>query len=553
MTGGPVDATSTKAWSRLTSLASSFEPDLRGWFASEPDRVEQLSFTAADLHVDLSKALVDGDVLPTLLALADEVALEARRDAMFRGEHVNVSEDRAVLHTALRLPESAHLEVDGHDVVTDVHEVLDRMYAFADGVRDGSWTGVTGERIRTIVNIGIGGSDLGPVMAYEALAPFRQEGLECRFISNIDPTDAAQELSGIDPASTLFIVSSKTFGTMETLTNARLCRAWLLDGLRTHEVDEAEAIARHFVAVSTALEKVRDFGIDPANAFGFWDWVGGRYSVDSAIGLSLVVAIGPQRFAEFLAGFHAMDEHFRTTPLERNVPALLGLLNIWYSDFLGAQTHAVLPYSQLLHRFPAYLQQLTMESNGKRVRWDGTAVTTSTGEIFWGEPGTNGQHAFYQLLHQGTRLVPADFIAFANPAHPLQDGDTDVHGLFIANFFAQTRALAFGKTPDEVRAEGTPEAVVPARVCPGNRPTTSILAPAVTPSVLGQLVGLYEHIVFTEGIVWGIDSFDQWGVELGKQLAKAAVPALGGDAAALADQDASTRSLIAYYCEHRRR
>jgi len=553
VTGGPVDPTSTKGWSRLTGLAAGFAPDLRGWFADDPGRVERLSFTAADLHVDLSKALVDGDVLAALLQLADDVGLAERRDAMFRGEHINVSEDRAVLHTALRLPESARLEVDGQHVVADVHEVLRRIYAFADKVRDGSWQGATGERIRTVVNIGIGGSDLGPVMAYEALAPFRQDGLECRFISNIDPTDAAQKLAGLDPASTLFIVSSKTFGTLETLTNARLCRAWLLDGLRSHQVDEAAAVEKHFVAVSTALDKVKEFGIDPANAFGFWDWVGGRYSVDSAIGTSLAIAIGPERFAEFLSGFHAIDEHFRTTPLDQNVPALMGLLNVWYADFLDAQTHVVLPYSQLLHRFPAYLQQLTMESNGKSVRWDGTAVTTSTGEIFWGEPGTNGQHAFYQLLHQGTRLVPADFIGFANPAYPLQDGDTDVHDLFIANFFAQTRALAFGKTPDEVRAEGTPEAVVPARVCPGNRPTTSIFAPAVTPAVLGQLVALYEHIVFTEGTVWGIDSFDQWGVELGKQLAKEALPALAGDARALAGQDASTRSLISYYRAHRRR
>ena len=553
MTGGPVDPTSTKGWSRLTGLAAGFAPDLRGWFADDPGRVERLSFTAADLHVDLSKALVDGDVLAALLQLADDVGLAERRDAMFRGEHINVSEDRAVLHTALRLPESAQLEVDGQHVVADVHEVLQRIYAFADKVRDGSWQGATGERIRTVVNIGIGGSDLGPVMAYEALAPFRQDGLECRFISNIDPTDAAQKLAGLDPASTLFIVSSKTFGTLETLTNARLCRAWLLDGLRSHQVDEAAAVEKHFVAVSTALDKVKAFGIDPANAFGFWDWVGGRYSVDSAIGTSLAIAIGPERFAEFLSGFHAIDEHFRTTPLDQNVPALMGLLNVWYADFLDAQTHVVLPYSQLLHRFPAYLQQLTMESNGKSVRWDGTAVTTSTGEIFWGEPGTNGQHAFYQLLHQGTRLVPADFIGFANPAYPLQDGDTDVNDLFIANFFAQTRALAFGKTPDEVRAEGTPEAVVPARVCPGNRPTTSIFAPAVTPAVLGQLVALYEHIVFTEGTVWGIDSFDQWGVELGKQLAKEALPALAGDARALAGQDASTRSLISYYRAHRRR
>jgi glucose-6-phosphate isomerase len=555
---GPVDPTATEAWSRLTALADGFAPDLRAWFAADPDRVARLGFDAADLHVDLSKSLLDDDVLAALLALADEVGVTDRRDAMFAGEHINVTEDRAVLHTALRDPEDVHLEVDGQDVVHDVHEVLQRVYAFADDVRSGAWTGVTGGRIRTVVNIGIGGSDLGPVMAYEALAPYRTPadggaGPECRFISNIDPTDVATKLAGLDPATTLFIVSSKTFGTLETLTNARLCKAWLLEGLRDH--DSAEAVRKHFVAVSTALDKVEAFGIDPANAFGFWDWVGGRYSMDSAIGTSLAVAIGPERFAEMLAGFHAMDEHFRTTEPARNVPLLMGLLNVWYSNFLGAQTHAVLPYSQLLHRFPAYLQQLTMESNGKGVRWDGTPVTTTTGEVFWGEPGTNGQHAFYQLIHQGTRLIPADFIAFATPAYPLQDAHdgqrTDVHELFLANFFAQTEALAFGKTADEVRAEGTPEAVVPARVFTGNRPTASIMAPALTPSVLGQLVALYEHITFTEGAVWGIDSFDQWGVELGKQLAQQLGPAIAGDDDALAEQDASTRALITYYRSHR--
>jgi glucose-6-phosphate isomerase len=548
----PVDATATDAWGRLRALADSFAPDLRTWFADDPQRVDRLTFTAGDLHVDLSKGLVDGEVLEALLALADEVGLTERRDAMLRGEHVNATEDRAVLHTALRLPADASLEVDGQDVVTDVQEVLRRVYAFADDVRSGRWTGVTGERIRTVVNIGIGGSDLGPVMAYEALAPYRQPGLECRFISNIDPTDAATTLEGLDPATTLFIVSSKTFGTLETLTNARLCRAWLLDGLAgSDDVTTEAAVAKHFVAVSTALDKVADFGIDPDNAFGFWDWVGGRYSLDSAIGTSLVVAIGPERFAELLAGMHAVDEHFRTTPLADNVPALMGLLNIWYTDFLGSQTHAVLPYSQLLHRFPAYLQQLTMESNGKGVRWDGTPVTAGTGEIFWGEPGTNGQHAFYQLIHQGTRLVPADFIAFATPAYPLVDGEQDVHELFLANFLAQTRALAFGKTADEVRAEGTDEAVVPARVFTGNRPTTSIMAPALTPSVLGQLVALYEHVTFTQGVVWGIDSFDQWGVELGKKLAQEVGPAIAGDASAVAAQDASTQALLNYYRKHR--
>ncbi|GAA1160878.1 glucose-6-phosphate isomerase [Nocardioides aquiterrae] len=545
----PVDPSSTDAWARLGALAADFDPDLRGWFAADPGRVDRLTFTAADLYVDLSKSLVVDRVVSALLDLAREVGLEERRDAMFRGEHVNVTEDRPALHTALRLPPDAHLEVDGQDVVAEVHDVLRRVYDFADRVRSGAWTGVTGERIRTVVNIGIGGSDLGPAMAYEALAPYRQAGLECRFISNNDPTDAATTLAGLDPATTLFIVSSKTFGTLETLTNARLCRAWLLDGLSGQ--DETEAVAKHFVAVSTALDKVAEFGIDPANAFGFWDWVGGRYSLDSAIGLSLVVAIGPERFAEVLAGFHAMDEHFRRTDLAHNVPVLMGLLNVWYTNFLGAETHAVLPYAQLLHRFPAYLQQLTMESNGKSVRWDGSPVSTDTGEVFWGEPGTNGQHAFYQLIHQGTRLIPADFIAVATPPYPLKDGETDVHELFLANYFAQTRALAFGKTADEVRAEGTPERLVPARVFPGNRPTASIMAPALTPSVLGQLVALYEHITFTEGVVWGIDSFDQWGVELGKQLAQQVIPAVAGDEAAAAEQDASTQSLIAYYRRHR--
>ena len=561
MTAAPVDPTTTEAWSRLAAIAADFEPDLRRWFAEDPGRVARLTYSAADLHVDLSKGLIDEEILTALLALAEEVGLTRRRDAMFRGERVNVTEDRAVLHAALRLPAdtppSERPRVDGRDVVADVHAVLARVYDFAERVRSGAWTGVTGRRIRTVVNIGIGGSDLGPVMAYEALAPYRQrgpeDGIECRFISNIDPTDVATTLADLDPATTLFIVSSKTFGTLETLTNARLCRAWLLDGLGRSGAgqDDSEAVARHFAAVSTALDKVADFGIDPANAFGFWDWVGGRYSVDSAIGTSLVIAIGPDRFAEFLAGFHAMDEHFRTADLARNVPALMGLINVWYTNFLGAQTHAVLPYSQLLHRFPAYLQQLTMESNGKGVRWDGSPVTTDTGEVFWGEPGTNGQHAFYQLIHQGTRLIPADFIAFANPGYPLRDGGTDVHEVFLANFFAQTQALAFGKTAEEVRREGTAEAIVPARVFTGNRPTASIMAPELSPGVLGQLIALYEHITFTQGTVWGIDSFDQWGVELGKQLARQIGPAVAGDAKAAAAQDASTRALIDYYRRHR--
>jgi glucose-6-phosphate isomerase len=548
--GSPVDATTTEAWARLAELAASYAPDLRTTLT--PEWVDRQTLAAADLHVDLSKNLFDSDVEAALLALADQVDVTGRRDAMLAGERINVTEDRAVLHTALRLPADASLTVDGQDVVADVHEVLERVYAFAERVRSGEWTGVTGKRIETVVNIGIGGSDLGPVMAYEALEPYRQDGLSCRFISNIDPTDAGQTLADLDPETTLFIVSSKTFGTLETLTNARLCRAWLLEHLPS-DADRDDAVAQHFVAVSTALDKVADFGIDPDNAFGFWDWVGGRYSMDSAIGLSLAVAVGPEHFAEMLAGFHAMDEHFRTAPPESNVPLRMGLLNVWYTNFLDAHTHAVLPYAQLLHRFPAYLQQLTMESNGKGVRWDGTAVGHDTGEVFWGEPGTNGQHAFYQLIHQGTRLVPADFIAFARPAYALTDGDTDVHELFLANFFAQTRALAFGKTADEVRAEGVAEELVAARTFPGNRPTTSIMAPALTPSVLGQLVALYEHITFVQGAVWGIDSFDQWGVELGKQLAQQLGPAVSGDADVLAEQDPSTQSLVRYYQENRGR
>lgn len=554
MSTGPVDPTTTGAWSRLAKLADSFEPDLRS--ALTDSWVTAQTLAAADLHVDLSKNLWDDEVQSALLRLADEVDLAARRDAMFAGEHINVTEDRAVLHTALRLPADASLKVDGQDVVADVHEVLGRAYAFADRVRSGEWTGVTGRRIETVVNIGIGGSDLGPVMAYEALEPYRQDGLTCRFISNIDPTDAGQTLAGLDPETTLFIVSSKTFGTLETLTNARLCKSWLLERLPEGS-DPTAAVEQHFVAVSTALDKVAEFGIDTDNAFGFWDWVGGRYSMDSAIGLSLVIAIGPHHFAGLLAGFHAMDEHFRTAPAASNVPLKMGLLNVWYTNFLGAHTHAVLPYAQLLHRFPAYLQQLTMESNGKGVRWDGTAVGYETGEVFWGEPGTNGQHAFYQLIHQGTRLVPADFIAFANPAYALVDDvdgqRVDVHELLLANFFAQTQALAFGRTADEVRAEGVSEDLVPARTFPGNRPTTSIMAPALTPRVLGQLVALYEHITFVEGAVWGIDSFDQWGVELGKALAQQLRPAVAGDEDVAAQQDPSTQSLIRYYRETRGR
>lgn len=555
----PVDATTTGAWTALTAHRDALTPDLRGWFDADADRATRLTHQLADLTVDLSKNLVTDETLALLVALAEQVDLKTRLDAMFAGEHINVTEDRAVLHTALRRPADAEppLVVDGQDVDADVQAVLAKVAAFADKVRSGEWTGVTGERVATVVNIGIGGSDLGPVMAYEALKPYVQDGLEVRFVSNIDPTDIAEKTTDLDPATTLFIVASKTFGTLETLTNARLARDWLWRGLvaagAIEDTEEARtaAVAKHFVAVSTALDKVAAFGIDPENAFGFWDWVGGRYSMDSAIGTSLAIAIGPDAFGELLEGFHAVDEHVRSTPFAQNVPVLMGLLNVWYVNFLDAHTHAVLPYAQYLHRFPAYLQQLTMESNGKSVRWDGTPVTTETGEVFWGEPGTNGQHAFYQLIHQGTRLIPADFIAVANPAHPLKDGDTDVHALFLANYFAQTKALAFGKTADEVRAEGTAEDIVPARVFSGNRPTTSILAPSLTPSVLGQLIALYEHITFVQGVVWGIDSFDQWGVELGKKLALEIAPAVEGDATALDAQDPSTRALIARYLELR--
>ena len=552
-----IDPTTTSAWSALSAHHKALTPNLREWFAADPARAEKFSFTADELHVDLSKNLITSETVELLLKLAEEVKLEQAREAMFSGEHINVTEDRAVLHTALRRPEgyTPALTVDGQDVDADVHAVLKKIYAFAERVRNGEWTGITGKRIETVVNIGIGGSDLGPVMVYEALKPYADAGITARFISNIDPTDVAEKVSGLDPETTLFIVASKTFGTLETLTNARVAREWLLSSLREAGALEgkeaSEAVAKHFVAVSTALDKVAAFGIDPENAFGFWDWVGGRYSVDSAIGTSLAIVLGPKVFAEFLAGFHAMDEHFRTAPFEKNVPVLMGLLNIWNVNFLGAETHAVLPYDQYLHRFPAYLQQLTMESNGKSVRADGSFVNYATGEVFWGEPGTNGQHAFYQLIHQGTRLIPADFLAFANPVHPTKDGEQDVHELFLANFFAQTQALAFGKTEEEVRAEGTAEHVVNARIFSGNRPSTSIMAPRLTPRVLGSLIALYEHITFVQGVVWGIDSFDQWGVELGKKLALDLVPAIEGDREVLARQDSSTASLIGYYLKNR--
>lgn len=555
----PIDPTTTSAWAELTAHKDGFTPDLRQWFATDASRVERMSLPVGDLHVDLSKNLITDEILASLVKLAEETGVADRYAAMLAGEHINTTEDRAVLHTALRRPADAspELTVDGQNVDDDVQEVLGRVSAFAERVRSGEWTGITGKKVETVVNIGIGGSDLGPVMVYEALEPYANAGITARFVSNIDPTDMAQKLKGLDPETTLFIVASKTFTTLETLTNARLARTWLWEQLGEAGVavgsdeERADTVAHHFVAVSTALDKVAEFGIDTSNAFGFWDWVGGRYSVDSAIGLSLAIALGPDVFGDLLDGFHTVDRHVAETPLEQNVPVLMGLLNIWYVNFLDAQSHAVLPYAQQLHRFPAYLQQLTMESNGKSVRWDGSPVTTETGEIFWGEPGTNGQHAFYQLIHQGTKLIPADFIAVVNPAYPLEDGGRDVHGLFLANFLAQTKALAFGKAAEEVEAEGTTGALVAARTFAGNRPTTSIFAPSLTPQVLGQLIALYEHITFTQGVIWGINSFDQWGVELGKKLALEIAPAIEGDDSALAEQDASTQALIQYYRAHR--
>ena len=558
----PIDATATPEWAALQAhhdelVASGFH--LKDAFASDPERVGKLSFDMDDLHFDLSKNLVTDKTIGLLCDLARAVGLEERRDAMYAGEHINTTEDRAVLHTALRRPASEKGTVfDGdQDCVADVREVLDRMYAFAERVRSGEWKGVTGKRIEHVMSIGIGGSDLGPVMVYEALKPMADAGIDCRYVSNIDPNDMAEKVKGLDPETTLVIVVSKTFTTLETLTNAREAKTWLLATLKAQgAIDgsaekDAEAIRKHFVAVSTNLELVADFGIDPENAFGFWSWVGGRYSVDSAVGLSLIIALGPERFECFLKGFHDLDTYFKETPLEKNVVALMGLLNVWYVNFYGAESHAVLPYNQYLHRFAAYLQQLTMESNGKSVRWDGSPVTSATGEIFWGEPGTNGQHAFYQLIHQGTRMIPADFIAFVNTPNPVKDGDQDVHELFLGNYLAQTKALAFGKTADEVRTEGTAEWMVPARVFEGNRPTTSIFGIDLTPHALGELIALYEHITFVEGTVWGLDSYDQWGVELGKQLAKQITPAFHDDEA-LAKQDASTQALINYYRAHRK-
>jgi glucose-6-phosphate isomerase len=511
---------------------------LRDLFAGEPGRGERLTAEGAALYLDYSKNRVTDETLALLLGLAQESRVAERRDAMFRGEHINVSEDRAVLHVALRAPRDAVIEVDGHNVVPEVHEVLDRMAAFARQVRSGEWRGHTGRPVRNVINIGIGGSDLGPSMAYQALVHYSRRDMTFRFVSNIDGTEFAEAVRGLDPAETLFIVSSKTFGTLETLTNAGTARDWLLEALH-----DEKAVARHFVAISTNAERVAEFGIDTANMFGFWDWVGGRYSVDSAIGLSLMVAIGPEGFTEMLGGFRAMDEHFLSASFDRNLPVLLGLLGVWYANFFGAETVAVLPYDQYLERFPAYLQQLDMESDGKHMGLDGRPVDYPTGPIVWGQPGTNGQHAFYQLLHQGTRLVPCDFVGFCHSLNPLGRH----HDLLMANLIAQTEALAFGRSAEELAAEGAEPAQIPHRVCEGNRPTNTILAERLTPATLGALIALYEHKVFVQGTIWSIDSFDQWGVELGKQLATKIIPELESPSEPPLDHDSSTSTLIRRY------
>jgi glucose-6-phosphate isomerase len=538
-----MDLTATPEWQALAAHYDKISTThLRQLFADDPERADRMTGGAADLVVDYSKQRATDETLLLLFDLARAAKVEQHRDAMFAGKHINTTEDRAVLHVALRMPPGSRLHVDGQDVVGDVQTVLQQMGDLSDRIRDGQWTGATGKRIAAVVNIGIGGSDLGPHMATLALADYAQPGLTSRFVSNVDPVDLYAATEDLDPETTLFVISSKTFTTLETLTNAAAARDWLLAGLGSAAGDDA--VAKHFVAVSTNAKGVGAFGIDTDNMLQFWDWVGGRYSYDSAIGFSLMVAIGRDAFVEMLAGFHAMDEHFRTTPLGENLPVIQGMLNVWYNNFFGAQTHAVLPYSHRMARFPAYLQQLTMESNGKSVKLDGTPVSGQTGEIFWGEPGTNGQHAFYQLLHQGTKLVPADFIAFAESTH-----DTgNQQDLLVANCLAQTKVLAFGKTAEEIAAEGTPAALVPHKVMPGNRPSSTILAPKLTPSVLGQLVALYEHTVFVEGTIWGIDSFDQWGVELGKAMANELAPILTDTAAPdLAGQDASTASLVRQY------
>ena len=537
MAGTPL--TERKAWQALgRHHAEIAGRHLRELFAADPGRGERLTAEAAGIYLDYSKNRVTDETMRLLVELAAESGVPEHRDAMFRGEHINVSEDRAVLHVALRMPRGASLVVDGTDVVAQVHEVLDRMAGFADRVRSGAWTGYTGKRIRNVINVGIGGSDLGPVMAYEALRHYTDRDMTFRFVSNVDSTDFVEATRDIAADETLFIISSKTFSTLETITNATSARNWVVS-----ELGDEAAVARHFVAVSTNAKLVEEFGIDTANMFGFWDWVGGRYSMDSAIGLSTMVAIGPDGFAEMLAGFRIMDEHFLTAPLESNLPVLMGLLAVWYGDFFGAETVGVMPYDQYLKRFPAYLQQLTMESNGKHVTLDGRHVNYQTGAVFWGEPGTNGQHSFYQLIHQGTKLIPVDLIAFGRSLNPLRDH----HDILSSNVFAQAQALAFGKTEAEVRAEGTPERIVPHKVMEGNRPTNVLLAEVLTPRLLGSLVALYEHSVFTQGAIWDIDSFDQWGVELGKVLARQIIPELTSSAEPGLSHDSSTNALIRRY------
>jgi glucose-6-phosphate isomerase len=529
-----------QAWDALDAhYKKASKPHLRQLFAEDPMRGERMAIEAVGIYLDYSKNRITYETLKLLLRLAEQSGLQSRIEAMFRGEKINVTEKRAVLHVALRAPHGASIVVDGENVVPKVHSVLDKMADFSDRVRSGAWKGHTGKRIRNVINIGIGGSDLGPVMAYEALKDYSDRAMTFRFVSNVDGADFAEAVRDLDPSETLFIISSKTFTTLETMTNAHTARAWLLAGLGV----EGAAVAKHFVAVSTNAAEVSKFGIDTANMFEFWDWVGGRYSMDSAIGLSTMIAVGPGAFRAMLDGFHQMDEHFRTTPFERNMPVLMALLSIWYNDFFGAETVAVLPYSQYLKRFPAYLQQLTMESNGKHVTLDGTEVNRQTGPVYWGEPGTNGQHSFYQLLHQGTRLVPCDFIAFAKPLNPLGRH----HDILMANVFAQAEALAFGKTLEEVKAEGTPDWLAPHRVFEGNRPSNTILAERLTPETLGKLVALYEHYVFTQGVIWNINSFDQWGVELGKVLAQRIIPELESEAEPDLAHDSSTNSLIRRY------
>jgi glucose-6-phosphate isomerase len=540
MTAGIQSLTARPTWKALeTHHRKVRELHLRNLFADDPKRGERMTAEAVGIFLDYSKNRITEETLKLLLQLAEECGLRARVDAMFGGEKINFTENRAVLHVALRAPKGASITVDGENVVPQVHAVLDKMAGFAERVRSGNWKGHTGKRIKNVINIGIGGSDLGPVMAYEALRHYSERSMTFRFVSNVDGIDFVEATRDLDPAETLFIVSSKTFTTLETMTNAQSARDWSLKVLG----GDAKAVAKHFVAVSTNAEKVSAFGIDTANMFGFWDWVGGRYSMDSAIGLSTMIAIGPDDFRAMLDGFHRMDEHFRTAPFEKNLPVLMGMLSVWYNDFFGAQTVAVFPYENYLKRFPAYLQQLTMESNGKHVTLDGTAVACDTGPIYWGEPGTNGQHSFYQLIHQGTRLIPCDFIAFAHALTPLGRH----HDMLLANVFAQSEALAFGKTPEQVKAEGTPDWLVPHRVFEGNRPSNTILADRLTPQTLGKLVALYEHSVFTQGAIWNVNSFDQWGVELGKALAQAIIPQLEGPAAPKLEHDSSTNNLIRRY------